>query len=102
MNRRINSFPGFHLIRDSRYHTHPKFLPFPSKHVSIRKCPILTTVTLRIVVICLLGGAREETYMVVEIRDTATQQSTHVLEDIEFSRALFELYEGGVVWFLSF
>jgi len=39
--------------------------------------------------------------MVVEIRDTATQQSTHVLEDIEFSRALFELYEGGVVWFLS-
>lgn len=35
--------------------------------------------------------------MVVEMRDDAFQQSTHVLEDVEFSRALFELYEGGVV-----
>jgi len=47
--------------------------------------------------IYLLGGAQEEKYMVVEVRDDAMQQSTHVLEDIEFSRALFELYEGGVV-----
>jgi hypothetical protein len=45
----------------------------------------------------LLGGAQEEKYMVVEVRDDAVQQSTRVLEDIEFSRALFELYEGGVV-----
>ena len=45
----------------------------------------------------LLGGAQEEKYMVVEVRDDAVQQSTHVIEDIEFSRALFELYEGGVV-----
>ena len=35
--------------------------------------------------------------MVVEIRDDAVQLSTRILEDIEFSRALFELYEGGVV-----
>ena len=48
-------------------------------------------------VICFLGGAQEDIYMVVEIRDDAVQQSTHILEDIEFSRALFELYEGGVV-----
>jgi DEAD/DEAH box helicase domain-containing protein len=48
-----------------------------------------------------VGGAQEEKYMVVEVRDDAIQQSTHVLEDIEFSRALFELYEGGVVCIFS-
>lgn len=35
--------------------------------------------------------------MVVEIRDDQTQQACYKLEEIEFSRALFELYEGGVV-----
>ncbi|KAF8906023.1 DEAD/H helicase [Gymnopilus junonius] len=59
------------------FHTHPKFLPFPSRHVSIR-------------------GAQEETYMVVEVADNGAQQINHKLEDVEFSRALFELYEGGV------
>ncbi|KAF9532377.1 DEAD H helicase [Crepidotus variabilis] len=67
------------LRRDDEgwYHTHPKFLPFPSSHVAIR-------------------GAQEDKYMVVEVRDNAAQYSTHTLEEIEFSRALFELYEGGV------
>lgn len=35
--------------------------------------------------------------MVVEVRDNGAQQIGHKLEDVEFSRALFELYEGGVV-----
>ncbi|KDR81414.1 hypothetical protein GALMADRAFT_89308 [Galerina marginata CBS 339.88] len=61
---------------DGWYHTHPKFLPFPSRYVSIR-------------------GAQEETYMVVEVKQNDIQRS-YKLEDIEFSRALFELYEGGV------
>ncbi|KAF9567647.1 DEAD/H helicase [Agrocybe pediades] len=63
---------------DGWYHAHPKFLPFPSSHVSIR-------------------GAQEDTYMVVEIKDDGVQRSSYKLEEVEFSRALFELYEGGVV-----
>jgi len=43
------------------------------------------------------GGAQEETYMVVELRDNGFERSTYKLEEVEFSRALFELYEGGVV-----
>ncbi|KAF4615135.1 hypothetical protein D9613_002873 [Agrocybe pediades] len=62
---------------DGWYHAHPKFLPFPSSHVSIR-------------------GAQEDTYMVVEIKDDGVQRSSYKLEEVEFSRALFELYEGGV------
>ncbi|PPQ78161.1 hypothetical protein CVT25_015494 [Psilocybe cyanescens] len=61
---------------DDWYHPHPKFLPFPSRHVSIR-------------------GTQEETYIVVEVSGNDTQQSLK-LEEVEFSRALFELYEGGV------
>ncbi|KIM49038.1 hypothetical protein M413DRAFT_438203 [Hebeloma cylindrosporum] len=59
---------------DGWYHTHPKFLPFPCQHVSIR-------------------GAREETYTVVEVRG---REAAYMLEEVECSRALFELYEGGV------
>jgi len=44
-----------------------------------------------------IGGAQEETYVVAEVKHDETQQATYVLEEIEFSRALFELYEGGVV-----
>lgn len=57
-----------------RYHPHPKFLPYPAKHVSIR-------------------GAEEEKYTLVDV----TKQPPKILEEIEFSRALFEVYEGGVV-----
>ncbi|KAF9456135.1 P-loop containing nucleoside triphosphate hydrolase protein [Collybia nuda] len=64
-----------HLIRDKDgwYHPHPKFLPFPSKHVSIR-------------------GTQEEKYAVVEVTET----STSLIEEVEISRAMFEIYEGGV------
>ncbi|KAJ3517789.1 hypothetical protein NLJ89_g269 [Agrocybe chaxingu] len=57
------------------YYTHPKYLPFPSRHVSIR-------------------GAQEDAYMVVEVRHH--EQDAYMLEEVEFSRALFELYEGAV------
>ncbi|KAF8810709.1 DEAD/H helicase [Phlegmacium glaucopus] len=58
------------------YHTHPKFLPFPATHVSIR-------------------GARQELYMVLEMSGPQLQ-SANMLEEVEFYRVLFELYEGGV------
>ncbi|KAH9483859.1 ATP-dependent helicase hrq1 [Psilocybe cubensis] len=59
---------------DGWYHPDPKFLPFPSRHVAIR-------------------GTQEETYMVVDMTNST---SLNKLEEVEFSRALFELYEGGV------
>lgn len=59
----------------ARYHPHPKFLPYPARHVSIR-------------------GAEDDKYTLVDI----TKDVPKMLEDIEFSRALFEVYEGGVVW----
>ncbi|PPQ63182.1 hypothetical protein CVT24_005727 [Panaeolus cyanescens] len=62
---------------DGWFHPHPRFLPFPSKHVSIR-------------------GAQEEVYMVVEVNDERFSSNSRLLEEVEFSRALFELYEGGV------
>jgi ATP-dependent helicase YprA (DUF1998 family) len=61
--------------RYARYHPHPKFLPYPAKHVSIR-------------------GAEEDKYTLVNI----TKDAPKILEEVEFSRALFEVYEGGVVW----
>ena len=90
-------FLSFELVdKEHRYHTHPKFLPSPSKHVSIRVYYLMNLIR-NCPYIILLGGALEEKYLVVEVRDSTVRQSTHVLEDIEFSRALFELYEGGVV-----
>jgi DEAD/DEAH box helicase domain-containing protein len=71
-----------HLVSLSipiRYHTHPKYLPFPSKHISIR-------------------GAKEETYVIVDITKTGNAAgSGKILEEVELSRALFEIYEGAVV-----
>ncbi|KAF9471178.1 P-loop containing nucleoside triphosphate hydrolase protein [Pholiota conissans] len=64
--------------KDGWYHTHPKFLPSPSRHVSIR---------------C----AQEDTYAVVEIKKKGIKGTVYMLEEVEVSRALFELYEGGVV-----
>ena len=42
------------------------------------------------------GGARQELYMVLEM-NRPQLQSANILEEVEFYRALFELYEGGVV-----
>ncbi|KIK92020.1 hypothetical protein PAXRUDRAFT_13476 [Paxillus rubicundulus Ve08.2h10] len=64
--------------KDDWYHTHPKFLPYPARHVSIR-------------------GAEEEKYTLVDITRIGERQGVpNILEEIELSRALFEVYEGGV------
>ncbi|KAI6019639.1 DEAD H helicase [Pisolithus orientalis] len=68
------------LIRDEDgwYHTHPKYLPYPQKHVAIR-------------------GAEEVKYIVVDVTKVQEGgQSAKILEELELSRALFEVYEGGV------
>ncbi|KAH9854069.1 DEAD/H helicase [Lenzites betulinus] len=68
------------LVKDKEgwYHTHPKYLPYPSRHVSIR-------------------GAEEEKYSVVDVtRLGKSGGSATILEEIELSRALFEIYEGAV------
>ncbi|KAG8678188.1 hypothetical protein FRC09_020046, partial [Ceratobasidium sp. 395] len=60
------------------FHTNPKFLPHPSKYISIR-------------------GIQEDKYAVVDV--TLSNQSegqAKVLEELELSRAIYELYEGGV------
>ncbi|KAG7092162.1 hypothetical protein E1B28_008531 [Marasmius oreades] len=58
---------------DNWYHTHPRCLPSPSKLVSIR-------------------GTMEVKYVLVDVTSTTRK----ILEEIEISRALFEVYEGGV------
>ncbi|KAF8556873.1 P-loop containing nucleoside triphosphate hydrolase protein [Imleria badia] len=59
--------------KDGWYHPHPKFLPYPAKYISIR-------------------GAEDDKYTLVDV----TKDVAKILEEIEFSRALFEVYEGGV------
>lgn len=62
----------------NRYHTHPRYMPFPAKHVSLR-------------------GIEEERYTVVDISRLGQPGGTaKVLEEVEVSRALFETYEGAV------
>ncbi|KAL1947966.1 hypothetical protein VTO73DRAFT_13690 [Trametes versicolor] len=68
------------LVEDKEgwYHTHPKYLPYPSRHVSIR-------------------GIEEEKYCAVDVtRLGRPGGSATILEEIEISRALFEIYEGAV------
>ncbi|KAF8580679.1 P-loop containing nucleoside triphosphate hydrolase protein [Ramaria rubella] len=68
------------LIKDKEgwYHTHPRYMPYPAKHVAIR-------------------GVEEERYMVVDIsRVGDSEGEPKVLEEVEISRALFETYEGAV------
>jgi len=56
-----------------RYHTHTKYLPHPAGHVAIR-------------------GAREEKYTLVDITNIDKPKGrSKVLEEIELSRALFEV-----------
>ncbi|KAJ7590973.1 DEAD/H helicase [Mycena floridula] len=60
---------------DGRYwDTHPNFLPYPQQFISIR-------------------GVQEDKYVLVDV--TKAGAST-ILEEIEYSRALFEIYEGAV------
>ncbi|KAI0340501.1 DEAD/H helicase [Trametopsis cervina] len=63
---------------DGWYHTHPKFLPHPARHISLR-------------------GNTEDEYTVVDISKMGRPGgAAKILEHMETSRALFELYEGAV------
>lgn len=67
-----------------RYHTNPKFLPYPSKHISLR-------------------GAEEEKYLAVDVtRVGKPGGQPRILEEVELSRSLFELFEGAVVYSICF
>lgn len=68
------------LVKDNDgwYHTHSKFLPHPAKHIALR------------------GGSEDE-YSVVDVSKVARGGEAKILEQMETSRALFELYEGAVV-----
>ncbi|PSR71141.1 hypothetical protein PHLCEN_2v12987 [Hermanssonia centrifuga] len=69
------------LVKDEEgwYHTNPKFLPHPAKHIALR-------------------GSEEDEYVVVDISKAGKPGGTpRILEQIETSRALFELYEGAVL-----
>jgi DEAD/DEAH box helicase domain-containing protein len=65
------------IFFDSRYHTHPQFLPYPAKHVSIR-------------------GVKELKYTVIDVTRVSRGGAAEVLEEIEDSRVLFEAFEGAV------
>ncbi|KAF8644124.1 hypothetical protein AX16_008653 [Volvariella volvacea WC 439] len=63
---------------DGWYHANPKFLPYPAKYISIR-------------------GVLEERYSVILVsNEDRLHTGTAILEEVEVSRAMFELYEGGV------
>lgn len=55
------------------YHSHARYLPFPSKHVPIR-------------------NTEDDSYNIIDITDG----KYNIIEEEEWSRALFELYEGGI------
>ncbi|GJJ11981.1 hypothetical protein Clacol_006219 [Clathrus columnatus] len=59
------------------YHTHARFLPYPAKYVSIR-------------------GVEEERYAVIDITGIDSGKEPRTLEEIELSRAIFEIYEGAI------
>lgn len=58
--------------KEGWYHTHRKYLPHPAKHVSIR-------------------GAREDKYTIVDISNVERGGPARILEELEYSRALFEV-----------
>ncbi|KAJ3993850.1 DEAD/H helicase [Lentinula boryana] len=64
-----------HRDADGWYHPDSKCLPSPSKLISIR-------------------GIQEDKYVLVDV--TKSDTSAKILEEIEISRAVFEVYEGGI------
>lgn len=81
-----------------RYHPHPNYLPYPSRHISIRerwRDRSLTRPSLTFV----LGGVQEEKYTVILVNSGSGRGRNvrKILEEVEESRAMFEVYEGGVV-----
>lgn len=85
-----------------RYHTHPKLLPYPSKHISIR---MTFRHTLFFHLTHVIGGIQEDKYAVVDMTRVDGERTPLILEEVDISRAMFEIYEGGVVrtelWKLS-
>ncbi|KAF8475426.1 P-loop containing nucleoside triphosphate hydrolase protein [Gautieria morchelliformis] len=68
------------LMKDNEgwYHTHPRYMPYPARHIAIR-------------------GIEEERYTVVDVsRVGHPGGEAKILEEVEVSRALFETYEGAV------
>lgn len=55
------------------FHAHYRFRPYPAKHVSIR-------------------STDDDTYHVVDVTDGRNR----ILEEVEWARAIFELYEGAI------
>lgn len=45
----------------------------------------------------ILGGAQEEKYTIVVVNSGSGRNVGKILEEVEESRAMFEVYEGGVV-----
>ncbi|KAL1981173.1 hypothetical protein VTN96DRAFT_3020 [Rasamsonia emersonii] len=72
---KLAEFASTRLVRDSLgfYHCHERFRPQPSRHVSIR-------------------DVEESTFAVID----TTHNRNIVLEEVEVSRALFTIYEGGI------
>lgn len=58
---------------DGFYHCHPRYTPNPARHVPIR-------------------NTEDESYSIVDITDGRNE----VVEEVEFSRAIFTIYEGAV------
>ncbi|KIJ37712.1 hypothetical protein M422DRAFT_259812 [Sphaerobolus stellatus SS14] len=68
------------LVKDAEgwWHPHPRYLPYPAKHVAIR-------------------GIEEDRYAVVDVTKIGQAGGEpRVLEEVEDSRAIFETYEGAV------
>ena len=64
---------SFLILSHVRYHTHTKYLPHPASYLTIR-------------------GAREEKYTILDITNIDKPKGrSKVLEEIELSRALFEV-----------
>ncbi|KDQ60612.1 hypothetical protein JAAARDRAFT_555490 [Jaapia argillacea MUCL 33604] len=64
--------------KDGWYHPHPKFLPYPARHIALR-------------------GVEEEKYVVIDVTKLGQAGGDgHIVEEVEVSRALFEIYEGAV------
>ncbi len=77
-----------------RYHTHHKFRPYPSKHIALRKSLYLLICGFHTYMSAsLLGGVQEDKYLIIDV----TQERHTILEEMEMSRVLFEIYDGGVV-----
>jgi DEAD/DEAH box helicase domain-containing protein len=45
----------------------------------------------------MIGGIQEDKYAVVDVTRVDIGRAPSILEEVEVSRAMFEVYEGGVV-----